>query len=112
MFKKFWIKEEFYKIFIFFVLKILCSVNGIPGGVPESDNARGGNPRDFMLKEPESSPDNQITPMPPRHGGFHHFVSNFISAIDFIINFQEVISAINLWNANACFNQFWLKLEN
>lgn len=88
MFKKFWIKEEFYKIFIFFVLKILCTVNGIPGGVPESDNPRGGNPRDFMLKEPESSPDNQITPMPPRHGGFHHFVSNFISAIDFIIDFH------------------------
>lgn len=88
MFKKFWIKEEFYKIFIFFVLKILCTVNGIPGGVPESDNARGGYPRDFMLKEPESSPDNQITPMPPRHGGFHHFVSNFLSAIDFIIDFH------------------------
>lgn len=51
--------------------------NGIPGGVPESDNARGGNPRDFMLKEPESSPDNQITPMPPRHGGFHHFFDDF-----------------------------------
>lgn len=89
-------KRRILQNIFFFVLKILCTVNGIPGGVPESDNARGGNPRDFMLKEPESSPDNQITPMPPRHGGFHHFVSNFISTIDFIINFQEVISAINL----------------
>lgn len=61
----------------FLDLKILLAVGDIPGGVPESDNARGGNPRDFMLKEPESSPDNRITPMPPRRGGFHHFVSSF-----------------------------------
>lgn len=72
----------------FLVLKILLGVGGIPGGVPESDNARGGNPRDFMLKEPESSPDNRITLMPPRHGGFHQFVSNFKSANDLIINFH------------------------
>lgn len=49
----------------------------IPGGVPESDNASRGNPRDFMLKEPESSPDHQLTPKPPRQGGFHHFFDDF-----------------------------------
>lgn len=58
MFKKFWIKEEFYKIFIFFVFKIFCLVNGIFGGVLESDNVRGGNLWDFMFKELEFLFDN------------------------------------------------------
>nr|XP_022329338.1 HCLS1-associated protein X-1-like [Crassostrea virginica] len=47
----------------------------IPGGREER---RGDNPRDFMLKEPDSSQENQITPMPPSHRGFHHFFEDFV----------------------------------
>lgn len=56
---------------ILYIIDFFFVVESIPGGREER---RGDNPRDFMLKEPDSSQENQITPMPPSHGGFHHFV--------------------------------------
>ena len=56
---------------ILYIIDFFFVVESIPGGREER---RGDNPRDFMLKEPDSSQENQITPMPPSHRGFHHFV--------------------------------------
>ncbi|XP_048735337.2 HCLS1-associated protein X-1-like [Ostrea edulis] len=50
---------------------------------PERDQDRGGeNPRDSMLKEADSPPENQIVPLPPQHWGPHHFFGDFFKKFD------------------------------